>query len=280
MKKRNFWLLVAILFVVSGCILFATAMTVNGWDFTKLNTVKYQTSTHQINEDFSEIVVETSTADVTFLHTADDTCKIVCVEETNLIHTVAVLDGKLTVRETNTKQWYEYIGINFGLAKITVYLPNAEYGSLNVSTHTGDVSFDDFSFGTISIATSTGDVNAKNLSAGEITVRVSTGNVSIYGSACTDLSIETSTGEVDLQHVIALSKFTIKTSTGDVSFNKCDASEIYVSTSTGDVGGTLLTPKNFDAFSNTGNVNVPTTSTGGACQIRTSTGSVNISIAQ
>ena len=51
-----------------------------------------------------------------------------------------------------------------------------------------------------------------------------------------------------------------------------------VNTSTGDVNGTLLSEKIFITDTSTGRVSVPKTTSGGKCEITTSTGDINIGI--
>ena len=53
---------------------------------------------------------------------------------------------------------------------------------------------------------------------------------------------------------------------------------IYVETDTGDVRGTILTSKIFFAKSDTGDEDVPETTTGGICRIKTDTGDIKIRI--
>ena len=54
-------------------------------------------------------------------------------------HSVAVKENCLVIDVDDTRKWYEYIGINFGIPKITVYLPKGKYGALLVKTSTSDV---------------------------------------------------------------------------------------------------------------------------------------------
>ena len=70
----------------------------------------------------------------------------------------------------------------------------------------------------------------------------------------------------------------IERSTGDITFDGCDADTIKVKTSTGDVSGTLLTEKIFFTETSTGDIHVPKSMTGGACEITTDTGDIEISI--
>ena len=64
-----------------------------------------------------------------------------------------------------------------------------------------------------------------------------------------------------------------------MSFDRSDAPEIRVETDTGDVTGTLLTPKNFEADTDTGRVKLPRSEPGGRCELKSDTGDFEISIA-
>ena len=82
-----------------------------------------------------------------------------------------------------------------------------------------------------------------------------------------------------MKNVIASEKFSIQRDTGDVTFEGCDAREIFVKTDTGKITGTLLSEKDFSACrSDTGNVRVPATVSGGKCELITDTGNIKIEI--
>lgn len=261
-NKKKFWILLALALLCSGLLVFVITMSVNGWDFHTLDTGNYQTTTHEISEDFNEIFVESDTADVVFLTATDGKAKVVCYEEENLKYSVQVKDGKLTIRETDTRKWYEYIGIfHFESAEISVYLPQSTALSLFVETDTGDVDANGFTFEKLAIETDTGDVALHNVVADTVHISVDT-------------------GDIQLTDVVANSKLQIETDTGDVEFVRCDANEIFVETDTGDVEGTLLTPKTFFAYSRTGDVVVPYPSEGGRCAITSNTGDIELRIAQ
>ena len=57
-----------------------------------------------------------------------------------------------------------------------------------------------------------------------------------------------------------------------------EARTISIKTDTGDVTGTLLSEKEFITDSDTGNIDVPKTTTGGKCEITTDTGDIKIDI--
>lgn len=294
-KKTKIWLIMAASLVVVGLIIFASVMQANGWDFTKLSTVNYQTNTYEIAEDFSQISIETDTADIVFAPSDGGKSKVVCTEQTNLKHTVAVEDGILKIGFIDEREWYEYIGISMGNSQITVYLSENEYNSLFIDEDTGDIEIsDDFKFQTIDISTSTGDIDIRGVEAKDIDLSVSTGHIfaqkinceenlqisvstgktELKDIVCKSFSTQGDTGDIRLENVIVAEKITAERSTGDIFFDQCDAAELYVATDTGDVKGNLLSDKIFYTETDTGRVDVPKSTVGGICEITTDTGNI------
>ena len=277
-NKKKFWIFSSLALLLSGLMIFVIAMSVNGWDFNKLSTTEYQTNTHEINDAFSEILIDTNTADVVFLKATDGKTKVVCHEEESLRHAVQVENGKLTIRKTDTKKWYQYIGFHFESPKISVYLPQTSILSLSVETDTGDVYADGFLFKNLAFETDTGDISLKNIMADIVTLSGDTGDIELSNLLIHSLFIETDTGDVNLSNAVASNELQIETDTGDVELNGCDASDIFIETDTGDVEGTLLTGKNFSARSRTGDVHVPPSATDKPCKILSDTGDIEIRI--
>lgn len=296
LKPTKKWLITATLLVAVGLAIFATVMTVYGWDFTRLNTTKLETNTYTVKEDFKSISINTNTADVVFVISEDETCKVVCYEYEKTKHKVDAVDGTLYIRLNNEREWYDYIGINFGTPKITVYLPEADYTSLVINANTGDTvipkqlrfgSVDIYlstgsvknyasATGEVKIKTSTGSIYLEDLTTGSLDLSVTTGDINLNNVKCKSFSAEAGTGDVDCHSVIAEEKLSVSLSTGDVILNACDAAEVYVETSTGDVNGSFLTDKVYITETSTGDIRVPKTITGGRCEIITNTGDIEI----
>ncbi|MBR4073716.1 MAG: DUF4097 family beta strand repeat protein [Clostridia bacterium] len=317
-KKTKIWLIIAASLILIGCIIFGGAMTLFKWDFKKLSTVKYETNNYEINEKFNNISIISDTADIVLTPAENVKASVVCCEQKNVKHSVAVKEDTLVIELVDRRKWYEHIGINFGTQKITVYIPQGEYGLLSVKSDTSDVEIpDNFKFESIDISVSTGDVKClasalekakikastgdicvENISAdtlelsastgkitansitceGDVKIKVSTGKTSLTDIECKNLVSKGSTGKISLENVIAKEKFSINRDTGDISFKKCDAAEIFVETDTGDVTGSLLSEKVFITKTSTGDIDVPKTITGGKCEITTDTGDIKIEI--
>lgn len=317
-RKTITWLIIAASLLLIGCILFGGMMTMLNWDFRKLSTDKYETNEYPLREDYDHISVITDTADLVFVPSENGKGSVTCYENEHAKHSVSVKDGTLVIEVRDTRKWYEHIGIHFGTPKITVSIPQGDYGMLSVKASTGDLEIPDaFAFesmdieqstghvtngasasGSIRIKTSTGKIHVENLSAGTLELTVSTGKVTASGITCRgDVTVNVSTGKADLtdircknvisggstgnlsmKNVIATEAFSIQRSTGDVKLEGCDAAALSVQTSTGDVTGHLLTEKIFMTQTSTGKVNVPQTVTGGKCEIITGTGDIRITV--
>jgi len=312
------WIIIALVLVVVGGVMFTAALASTGWDFSDLSTVKYETNTHGITQDFESLFIQPSTADVIIVPSEDGSAKVVCYEAENVSHKVSVSNGELIILKNDTRKWYDYIGIMAGQPKITVYLPKTEYKSLifkgntgdahisgeftfeeisvgsstgdvtcfasvtgeaHVFTDTGDITVRSMLAGALELSTSTGKITLSDVScAGDVSTSVSTGDVDVANVVCESFTSSGSTGDVWMENVIASGKMSVTRSTGEVEFEGCDAAEICLKTTTGSIEGSLLTEKIFVARSSTGDVEVPYTATGGLCEITTSTGDIEIDV--
>ncbi len=293
--KMWVWIIATAL-IVLGLVLIVGVLGYHYWDFSILNTMNYQTNTHDLTQAFSDISLKTDTADVVFLPSEDESCRVVCREPEKIAHKVYVEDGTLHISIEDSRAWFEYIGINFGSSKITVYLPQSAYVGLIIQGSTGDIKItDEWNFRDVDLSVSTGVVHTKGFSAESVTVKVSTGRIIMQSVACEkDISVNVSTGNAQLKdvscrkivsdgstgrismtEVIVQESLNIVRTTGDVYLEDCDASELSIQTTTGNVKGSLLTDKIFFTKTSTGRIKVPRSITGGPCHIKTSTGNID-----
>lgn len=298
-KTTKIWLITATALVTLGAILFAGVMAQYDWDFTKLSTVTYVTNTYEVSDEFDKISINVDTTEIEFVPTENETCSIVSFEAEQVKHSATVQNGTLIISTVDTRKWYDHICISLGSPKMTVYLPQNEYASLIIETDTGDINIPkDFAFDKIEIdgdtsdvscfapvanvldiELSTGDIIIDSITADQIKLTTTTGEIAVNSvTAKNNIDIETDTGTITLKNVVATGTISIESDTGDVRFEGSDATEISVKTDTGDVTGTLLSEKVFITETSTGSINVPKTTSGGKCEITTSTGDINISI--
>lgn len=312
-------LIVAAALVLIGAGLFLTVLAANNWDFSRIGAGEHIVTTYPVEEDFRFIAMETHISDIRFVPSDDGTCKVITEASKGDDFTVAVKSGALYILEEHDAKWFDHHFI-INRPTITVCLPKEEYEILSITGQTGDVEIpDDFSFacviavvstgditctastsGSMILEATTGDITVSDVSAEDLQLTVSTGRVTAKNVKCSrrvaiyvttgrtvleDVNCKTlistgSTGKIEMRNVIAQEKIHVERSTGDVVFDRCDAAEISVETTTGDVSGTLLTEKIFFTDTNTGDVRIPKTTTGGKCEITTTTGDIGIELAK
>lgn len=317
-KKKA--IIVSVILIFVGLIVTFFGFTLIDFDINKLNSAEMVENVHEIHENFNNINVVTDTSDIKFLSATDEKCRIVCNEYDNNIHSVSVTNNTLTISVSNKQKWFDNIGIFWDETVITIYLPEPEFEKLSIATDTGDINITkDFSFENTQIETDTGDVvlncnvkrnifietdtgdvslcdtESENISIesdtgkteiknvntrGKISAETDTGEVFLEGVNCNNLKIESSTGDISLKNTVSSGKMNFESDTGDISFNASDAVEMYIETDTGDVRGTLLSEKIFITQSDTGNINVPKTFSGGKCEIITNTGDIKLEISK
>lgn len=318
-KKSGFWIFLGTLLVILGLLGFTVLMGSIDWDFSKLGTSNYETNTHGIDDDFTNIVIDVETANVVFLPSEDGECKVVCHEDPDYKHLIFVDNGTLHISSAKGIK-FNFNWLNFDRQIITVYLPKSEYSSLSIDTDTGGVNLPkDFSFGSIDISLDTGDAKVfasatehinietdtgsillENASAGsvdldtqtgritvsalicggDLRVDVDTGKANIKNTNCHSFFSDGDTGDIHLESLVADEKINIERDTGDVTFLEIDAAEIYIDTDTGDIEGSLLSGKMFTADTNTGSIRIPSDSVGGICKLSTNTGDIKVTISE
>ncbi len=317
MKKSTIgWLIAASLLLILGGMLFVGALSVRDLNLSDLSKVSYETRQYDIDTSIRNISVRAHTADIVILPSETDDISVKCYEQTHIHHTVTVEGDTLVMDVSDTREWYEHITI-FGLEKqaVLIYLPSGTYGTVAISTTTGDIEipagftweqmtlvsttgdvytessatgamtlavttgrilFGNNTAGSASFSVTTGSISAGRFAcSGDLYVEVGTGDVRLTDVTCTSLISKGTTGDLTLKNVIARDAFNLERTTGDVHFDRSDAAEIVVKVTTGDVTGTLLTDKTFVVKSTTGDVYVPQT-TGGMCDVTSTTGDIDI----
>ena len=271
------WMIIAGGFICVGLILFVVVMSILGWNFARLSTVESVTNTHQISKTVFSIDLQTVTADVEILPSEDDTVQVVCQEYAKQTHTVQVEEGVLKIQMVDERAWYEHIAIQFGMTKVTVYLPQRRYDQVSVKTSTGKIKVENLDAVRMDMEITTGSLQLKDVDCVDIlNLQVSTGDVTLTEVRCATLETQGKTGDMMLKHVLAYESLNIRSTTGDIVLEDSEGEDMTITTTTGDVKGNLLTEKRFLAKTSTGKVQVPDTFSGGLCKITTSTGDIII----
>lgn len=256
---RKKWLILATALVAAGGMLFGGVMMAQNWDFLKLQTTTYETNTYHIQDSYANILIDIDTTNLTILPTDEETTTVVCFEQSKIQHIVEVADHTLSIREMDTRAWYEHISLSFQSPKVTIYMPQNQYAA-------------------VSVKASTADIQIEKLSANYLDLTLSTGDMQLMDMQCKNIKTTVSTGDIHLKNVIVAQELTMQSGTGDIFLEGCDAERLKIKTTTGDVVGWLLSPKVFLAQTNTGDVKIPQTTEGGLCEITTQTGDIDMDV--
>ena len=312
-------LIVAAALFGCGVVLALAGLSIQGSeDHAVPFAIECEEHAYPVSEIFYSVTVENTMCDVFFHQTIDGTSRVECYAPRGVWHSVTVEDGALTVREADSRRWYERWGIWNERIRMDIYLPPQNYAGLSITTWVGDVTLPQWltvGFGEVksdtgdiavqgtvmpgglTVVTDTGDVTVSDVDM-DVTAMTQTGDVKLHGVHGNKLiSVKTDTGDVSMK-TCASAACSIYTDTGDVQLSDCyadslqigtntgdavlramGAEKIEIKTTTGDVKGTLLSPKVFDIETSTGDVRVPPDGTDcGTCKITTDTGDIDIQI--
>lgn len=317
MKAAKNTLIVALAFIIIGLFISLGGLIAMDFKFTELNTADFVTNTYSVSEEFTNISVKSAECNVRLLFSDDDSCKVVCNERDNITHSVTVENGTLIIDRTDKRKWYEHIGIFFGKMEIIVYLPKTEYESLYVSTVSGDIEVsDDFTFAEADIHNTSGDVNFSAFVNKDLSVKTVSGKIKVNDIQCESVTLQSTSGDVDLSvsvneelyvktvsgsikltdiqcknvtaqstsggiifsKVTASGNIHIESTSGKVELLTCDADSLWIKTVSGDVYGRLLTDKIFITNTVSGSIDVPRSTSGGKCEVNTTSGSIKFDI--
>ncbi len=251
------WLLAAAGLIVTGCSTFTVTAAAVGWDFNKFSTVTLETTTHDIEETFQNISINTKATNITFRPSDSAQSKIVCHEDVKQKSAVTVENGTLTIQSVDERAWYDYLTLTGNNEPtITVYLPQTQYANLSIETTTGDVKIpNNFLFNSVNISGSTCDVECSASVINDLTVNISTGDITLEEVTASSISLTVSTGDIDLNKVAIANDLTVQASTGKTELSH-------------------VTSKNYTHNSGTGDVEMENVFISGKMQIKTSTGDV------
>lgn len=295
---KKVWLIIAVCLVVIGAIICFASIKSLDFDFAKFDTAEFKTKTYTVEEAFNNISILGSECDIDFKLADDGICKIECAEGENLSHFIEVKDNRLVIERIDERKWYEYIGVYYGEIHLTVYLPDYSYDSLVIASFSGNVEISkDFAFNNAEINTSSGDISFTarvdeklklGSSSGEIytsevrpkelKVDSSSGDISLDSIECEKLIAKSGSGEIELNNVLVSGDLEAKSTSGDIKLEDCDAETVYLQSNSGDIDGRLLSQKTFDVTTASGEVSVPSGTSGGKCRIVTTSGDIDMQV--
>ncbi len=278
MKKTVIAILIAVLVVAIGGALVFAGLSAVRYDFKRLDRTEYATNTHSVGM-VNAIDVRCERADVELAASGEADCKVVCFENNQEKYAVDAVDGTLVIRPENKTTRWSLFGFAFKSPRITIYLPAGTYELLKVEMDTGDLTADKaLSFQNVEVEMGTGDLTLSGVQVQAMTARGGTGDIRLSDMGAQTVDLSVSTGRIELNSVVCSGDLRCDSSTGDIRPKDVDRANPYLSASTGDIEGTILTDKVFSAQASTGKISVPATTSGGRCEVETSTGDIRLTI--
>ena len=173
--------------------------------------------------------------------------------------------------------------VSLGFGKDTaarLYLADAEYKEISVTTLSGYVTIQDVNAETVNVSASSGDLYMKNINAQDsIMATSSSGDIDLENATAKQIELGANSGDIEMQDITAES-LRMSTSSGDIDLERCDVEGFDITTSSGDVDMEITAGRTyrFETKTNSGDVDVPDgdADSGYLCKIVTSSGDVDV----
>ena len=251
--------------LLAACALFVTGMALEDWDFTALNTARYQTRTQtftgiediDISYPFADIAVKTDEA-------AEEIALSYPVrvdrDGNDLGYTQLTAEGgllRLTAKDKPSWNFGFGIGIQVSAPQVVLTLPAAAFGDIAIGSDAGKIAVEGVTCGDLLLSANLGDIEAKDVSCTQLTATASAGAVAVYGAACEGAQLTADLGEVRAENVqcgaltctsqlgsarierLQCEKLTVQVEMGDIQLQTVDAQELELAANTGSIEGTL-----------------------------------------
>lgn len=197
MKKA---LVIALILLVIGTILVGIGWALLQKYPIKEGTVKDVSYVYHISEAPQKINIITTASRVELLPIEGDEWRVECKEAEKTPHTIELIDGVLTIKQTESiKNWYEHIGIftSFQDLRVIVYLPAGIYESLDIDSTSGSIKVQEgFTFTTAKLYNTSGSVLCASNVVDVLDVKNTSGSITVSGSVGKDLYIKNTSGSI------------------------------------------------------------------------------------
>lgn len=154
-------------------------------------------------------------------------------------------------------------------------------GDMEVRSNSGGIQISDVECKGISAKGSSGSIRLSSIVAKEnLDVNGTSGSIHLSDVECAHATVENSSGSIKCSNVIASGDMRLENNSGGISLDACDATNLKLSATSGSIRGSLLSPKNFIADATSGSVDVPESTSGGVCEVSTTSGSIQIRVGE
>lgn len=254
---------VAVSCILLGLLIVLGASLKIGFDYKSLNTVTLETKTYTAEEPFQNIDIESIWSNVYFAFAEDGQCRVECTETARQTCAVSVQNNTLTVKQKDSRLWYENFGFFWGTTdetemKITVYLPDKNYQKLQINTQSGAAFVDEeFTFNTADIATMSGNIRFLGSANETLTVHSNSGLIRVEKVNVKVLEAGNMSGNIIFSSVQAQEDMTLNSNSGILNLEDVQAKSFSAGTMSGNIlFRTVRVQENMTLNSNSGILNL------------------------
>ena len=254
-RKKKIAFIISISCIAAGIVLAVAALAVVKFDFSKLSTVQYNTTTCRVEETFTKLDIQVPDCDIHLIPSEDGTCRIVSTESENVTQTIEVKNDTLVVRRTDDRRWYERIGMYWGNFSVTVYLPENVYDDLKAKSTSGNITIQKgLTFQNAEIVASSGDISFDGIVKSSLTAKTTSGNLSICNQTGGKLDIQSTSGNIMLNN-INVDILDANSTSGNVVLQTVAINqEIFLKSVSGELTGENMSGKSLTAKTGSGNI--------------------------
>ncbi len=292
------------------------------YNLTDGSSQSYVEKTYDITDSFDSIYIEDSRADITFVKSDSDKAYVESFENEDVKYDVKVTGKKLSIKRNPKNDLNLLLSFESADPYLTVYLPKNAYNELTIKAASSDITLSsEFAFASVDIDVASGDVfveskvsesvvidvassevSVSNCEAKKVKINTASGDITVNGlknnnevevnTASGEIEMDdistkkfnssTASGEQSLKNVIAEDKMELHTGSGEIIMYDCDSKDIRINTASGDVYCELLSEKQFDTDTASGDFKISSDAYGenGQCTIKTASGDVTIELSK
>ncbi len=210
-------------------------------DLTTMKALHAEKKTVQITDAFDKIeIAGASSMDVEIRKSKTGNNYVEYYDTDDWTSHVDVKDHVLKFTTDDKGKHKAIVSLGFGKDTVArLYLVDAEYKEIAVTTLSGYVTIQDVNAGTVNVSASSGDIDLADATAKQMKLDASSGDIDLENCDAEEFDITTSSGDVDMEITAGRTyRFETKTNSGDVDVPDGDADSDYlckIVTSSGDV---------------------------------------------
>ena len=251
-------------------------------DLTTMKALHAEKKTVQITDAFDKIeIAGASSMDVEIRKSKTGNNYVEYYDTDDWTSHVDVKDHVLKFTTDDKGKHKAVVSLGFGKDTVArLYLVDAEYKEIAVTTLSGYVTIQDVNAETVNVSASSGDLYMKNIKAPDsIMATSSSGDMDLVNVTAKQIELGANSGDIEMQDITAES-LRMSTSSGGIDLENCDAEEFDITTSSGDVDMEITAGRTyrFETKTNSGDVDVPDGDADSdyLCKIVTSSGDVDV----